>query len=234
MFLVVNKYIMKKLFFLLFIPIICCISCHRNCVTKAPNKEGSQSIQDLFSTKIDDKKVMSFDISVHVVYNHTKPSMSAVSNDLERSVNEANGFSSQMYFNVVSSRLVKHSAILSDIRHSKKKESNLCESEDIKNTINLYIVRSNNDLEGYAPVLASNFEEYANLPDMNRVFVSYKGLADGAVLVHELGHFFGLGHVDDCRNYMSYNCYRDTFTGEQLETILRFARVYRSYLHRPV
>ena len=219
---------MKNILLLLAIA-LCCFSCHRNCVTKAPNKKGTQNINNLFNTKIDDK-AMNFNISVHVVYDRVKPPMSSISDDIDRSVQEANSFSPMMQFRVVSSQYVKNKAILADIRQNKKKESGLCDGEDINGTINMYIVRSTNDLEGYAPVLANNFEEYASLPDMNRVFVSYKGLSDGAVLVHELGHFFGLGHVDDCRNYMSYNCYRDTFTAEQLETILRFAKVYRAYL----
>ncbi len=222
---------MKNILLLLTI-LMCCFSCHRNCVTKAPNKKGSQNISDLFKAKIDDK-AMNFNISVHVVYDRTKPPMSSISADIERSVQEANSFSPKMQFSVVSSQYVKNKAILADIRQNKKKESSLCDGEDISNTINMYIVRSTNDLEGYAPVLANNFEEYVDLPDMNRVFVSYKGLSDGAVLVHELGHFFGLGHVNGCRNYMSYNCYRDTFTPEQLDTILRFAKVYRSYLQVP-
>lgn len=221
---------MKNILYLLTLTILC-TACSRDCVTKVPDRKGSQSISDLFKAKIDDK-AMNFDISVHIVYHRTKPPMSSLSADLERSLQGANGFSDQMQFNIVSSHYVKNSAVLSEIRHSKKKESSLCNDHDESTTINLYIVRSTNDLEGYAPVLANNFEEYVELPDMNRVFVSYKGLADGAVLVHELGHFFGLGHVNDCRNYMSYNCYRDTFTGEQLQTILRFAKVYRSYLHK--
>lgn len=221
---------MKKILLLL---IIGCIfwACNPNCVTKIPNKDGERQISGLFNTNIDNTEII-FDVSVFVVYNRTKPAMSEVSRDLDKSIAETNGFSDNIKFRVVSSKYVKHNAVLANIRQSKKMEDDLCTANDVEGTINLYIVRTDTDLEGYTPVLQNNFEEYPDLDGMERVFVSYGGLADGAVFIHELGHFFGLGHTNDCRNYMSYNCYRDTFDANQRSTILRFAKVYRAYLHK--
>jgi len=220
---------MKKILSLLIIASFFC-GCNPDCVTKMPNKEGNRQISDLFNTDIDDAEMI-FDVSVFVVYHRTKPAMSEVSRDLDKSVAEANSFSDKIKFKVVSSKYVKHNAILANIRQSKKMEDDLCTANDVEGTINLYIVRTDNDLEGYTPVLQNNFEEYPTLDGMERVFVSYGGLSDGAVFIHELGHFFGLGHTNECRNYMSYNCYRDTFDANQRTTILKFAKVYRSYLH---
>lgn len=207
------------------------LGCNRDCVTKLPNKSGQKEINGLFDTNIEDAEMI-FDLSVFVVYNRTKPGMTELSRDIERSIQEANSFSDRIQFRMTSSQYVKHNAILSNIRQSKKKEDDLCKANDKPGTINMYIVRSNSDLEGYTPVLQDGFEQYGTLDGLERVFVSYNGLADGAVLIHELGHFFGLGHTNDCRNYMSYNCYRDSFDAEQRTTILRFAQVYRKYLHR--
>jgi len=220
---------MKKILSLMVITVLL-LSCNPDCVTKMPNKSGQRQIDNLFSTNIDDADII-FDLSVFVVYNRTKPSMSAVSRDLEKSIDEANSFSNKVKFRMVSSQYIKHKAILANIRQSKNMEDDLCKSHDIEGTINVYIVRTDSDLQGYTPVLQENFGEYPTLDGMERVFVSYSGLADGAVLIHELGHFFGLGHTDDCRNYMSYNCYRDSFDANQVSTIMRFAKVYRSYLH---
>jgi len=220
---------MKQILYLLTIALLLC-GCNPDCVTKMPNKSGQRQINNLFKKNIDDAEII-FDMSVFVVYNRTKPSMSEVSRDLQKSINESNSFSDNIKFRMVSSQYVKHKAIMSNIRHSKSMENDLCTSNDVAGTINIYIVRTDSDLEGYTPVLQNNFEEYPTLDGMERVFVSYGGLADGAVLIHELGHFFGLGHTNDCRNYMSYNCYRDTFDANQRSIILRFAKVYRAYLH---
>ncbi len=212
------------------IAVVLLFGCNRDCVTKLPNKSGQKEIKGLFDKDIGDAEMI-FDLSVFVVYNRTKPPMSDVSSDLDRSIQEANSFSERIQFRMTSSQYVKHNAILANIRQSKKMEDDLCKANDKPGTINLYIVRSDSDLEGYTPVLQDGFEQYGTLDGLERVFVSYNGLADGAVLIHELGHFFGLGHTNDCRNYMSYNCYRDMFDADQRNTILRFAQVYRKYLH---
>jgi len=150
----------------------------------------------LFNQDISNAEMI-FDLSVFVVHNRAKPGMTELSKDIDRSIQEANSFSERIKFRMTSSQYIKHNAILSNIRQSKRMEDDLCKPNDKPGTINMYIVRSNNDLEGYTPVLQDGFEQYGTLDGMERVFVSYKGLSDGAVLIHELGHFFGLGHTND-------------------------------------
>jgi len=218
------KYILPTL-----IAILAWLGCNPDCVTKIPNKSGQKEINGLFDKNIDDAEMI-FDLSVFIVYNRTKPGMTELSKDIERSIQEANSFSDRIKFRMTSSQYIKHDAVLANIRQSKKMEDDLCKANDKPDTINMYIVRSDTNLEGYTPVLQNGFEQYGTLDGLERVFLSYEGLADGAVLIHELGHFFGLGHSDNCRNYMSYNCYRDLFNAKQSSTILRFAQVYRKYL----
>ncbi len=219
-----------KYIIIILVPVFGLLACNKDCVTKIPNKSGQREITDLFEMNIEDAEMI-FDLSVFVVYNRTKPGMTELNKDIERSIREANSFSDRIQFRMTSSQYIKHKAIIGNIRHSKKMEDELCKPYDKEGTINLYIVRTDSDLEGYTPVLQNGFEQYGTLDGLERVFVSYKGLSDGAVLIHELGHFFGLGHEDDCRNYMSYNCYRDSFNAEQRSKLLRFAQVYRKYLH---
>ena len=123
-----------------------------------------------------------------------------------------------------------------------------------KGGINIYLfdtyceVGTNEALMGFTPMLKARQSTYAiNSPRFDRILMAYEGLSDNKTLVHEMGHFFGLKHpwelsvsnkcrlgmcnkFDEAKNHMSYGSDVERFTGQQLESMRRYALDYRTYL----
>lgn len=63
-----------------------------------------------------------------------------------------------------------------------------------EHTINLYIIKHHERLNGVTPVLTENYANYKTAK-LNRVFISDVSLKNHATINHEFGHFFGLQHT---------------------------------------
>jgi len=100
---------------------------------------------------------------------------------------------------------------------------------------------------GMTPIMSAKGLYQQWKPDFDHIFVSDEGLNNSSTLIHETGHYFGLGHTFDndkqqlgnlgvtnytdlCRNYMNYSCHTDRFSEEQMDIMMHDLYVYRPYL----
>ncbi len=107
--------------------------------------------------------------------------------------------------------------------------------------------RNEQILLGFCPVLNSEFYFYEDeQPRFDNLFVSYQGFASYQTLAHEIGHYLGLGHVDDMTdqqlkdfgltdeqirkiNLMTWLPYKEQLTDAQVFFAWKSAMTYRAY-----
>jgi len=110
---------------------------------------------------------------------------------------------------------------LEDIVTNGVKENKLTKNE-IEGYLNIFIVPNQDDLQGYLPTPVET--EYLGEQKYQRMFVY---MEDEVTIIHEFGHWGGLGHTFECRNMMGYDCFRDTLYSHQYDSIRNFISKYR-------
>lgn len=111
---------------------------------------------------------------------------------------------------------------LEDIVQNGQKENQLTKGE-VDGYLNIFVVPSKDDLQGYLPTPVE--VKYLSEQKYQRMFVY---MEDEITIIHEFGHWGGLGHTFECRNIMSYDCFRDTLYSFQMDSIKSFITKYRS------
>lgn len=84
--------------------------------------------------------------------------------------------------------------VLDDLRKNLSIEIKITDKNWIREVINLYIVQSTNQLQGYTPILQKDFDRLDEY-ELNKIFIADRALGNGATLQHEMGHFFNLHHT---------------------------------------
>lgn len=204
-----------------------------------------------------------YKITYHFLYDSTGFNTSLIHDDLiflQKTHDELNkGFNGIAKFDIFQIELNQYSDNLwnlyTDYIHGGTKWDDLILSYGVDCTINIFIVRNSDpidgiDILGFTPQ-SENYYDYQNkYPLYNGMAISYSSLSKynlAQPLIHEMGHFFGLKHpweltneelisfnlqnADNvCTNYMNYNCYTNMFTEEQKKYIKYFQNSYRKYL----
>ena len=119
---------------------------------------------------------------------------------------------------------IESGVMLSDARNKYKIEQWITDQSNTENKINIYVLLTGNNLQGYVPVPSDL--EYLLTDQYNSVFV-YWGF-DWRTLAHEIGHFYLLNHnMSHCRLLMGYGSCSSVFTSKEIESIIN-ARFYRA------
>jgi len=113
-------------------------------------------------------------------------------------------------------------------------ERNFVKGKEKEKSINVFFLPTFGNLNGYTKILPQQDAYlYESLtPKYDAVYIAYRDYLNTGTLTHEVGHNFTLPHLMDCRNWMSYDCYRDTFNDEQMEKMLLHIINDRKYLVR--
>jgi len=110
-------------------------------------------------------------------------------------------------------------------------------SKPISGKINIMYVPSDCDetcyliREGFTSLLPHSDWRYYRKGYLETIVIRFDNIYEESTLIHELGHFFGLGHqYGSCRNYMSNSDCASSFDADQLDTINMLATGERKYL----
>ena len=167
------------------------------CGTGACSPARQAFLMEIYGAELaENTPVRNFKVKVHIVqdtngYSRINDSLviSSIAN-LNESFREAHmQFSLLPVINKVQSNYV-----LNELRREVQKENELTANIDVQGVINIYIVRSNNALQGYTPTLSEHFEQYEEA-GLDKIFIGSRAFANNATLQHELGHFFSLHHT---------------------------------------
>lgn len=212
---------------------ICALSCESvvvtPCGTDATLLEAITSDLTKDSIGID---TIGFEINWSVFIAYSDTINTAVEKDIFESFKELNkackGYVKHNPPSII--YYFKSDKTVMDAYQSGRVEDRICEGLEDENRLNLFVLNNDVNLNGYSrlPVAPYRFDIKA----YDRILLSYRSMSSRyhTTLTHEFGHNMGLVHTfDDCRNFMSYDCYRDRFNDEQLEIIVLML-TRRSYL----
>jgi len=110
---------------------------------------------------------------------------------------------------------------LEDIVQNGVKENQLAKNE-VEGHLNIFVVPNKEDLQGYLPTPVN--AEFLGEQKYQRMFIYTE---DEITIIHEFGHWGGLGHTFECRNIMGYDCFRDTLYTFQMDSLKSFITKHR-------
>lgn len=171
----------------------------QTCASEPCSEKGKDELVDLYDTPNapnTNDDIRFFAVKAHLIIapnGATTASEALIKIAIEKLNHNFEGAGIQFKLDAI---ITRKSSIfyLNDIRNDKSKEDILIENIDVPQMINLYVIRTNNLLAGYTPVLSDGFEDYRRL-NLNKVFLSTEALQQEATVAHEFGHFFSLQHT---------------------------------------
>lgn len=136
---------------------------------------------------------------------------------------------------------------ISELMNEDVLEKSLSDRYGEEGVISVFVLPTKTNLLGYTKLFQSClgcYEDFA--PRYDNIFLSFdallnkhnyvngsfeKGEDTGLTAIHEFGHFGSLPHnFDNYKDYMSYHCYRDHFTDDELLRMVTFYINHRNYL----
>ena len=172
------------------------IAPHPLCNSMFCTLDGKSELILLYGSSINSKKQIKYQIQPVFVVDSARK-FSATKKDLQVAISDLNNAfkTSKITFHLLTKiDTVFAEYSIDNIYDHIKDFIKTSEKIEKENTINLYIIKHYERLNGVTPVLTENFSNYPSAK-INRLFISDIALKNHATINHEFGHFFGLQHT---------------------------------------